>query len=281
MSVYAIGDIQGCYQELLALLDKINFDEHNDHLWFVGDLVNRGPQSLEVLRFVKQLGDAAITVLGNHDLHLLAIATNPKHKRTKDTLDEILDAPDREDLLSWLQNLPLFHHDSELGFTLIHAGLPPQWDLDQASVLAQEVVLTLQEKELPGFLDHMYGNTPDRWSVDLKNWDRLRFIINCFTRLRYCNAEGNLALEEKGPPGSQPEPYQPWFAIPSRKTCNEKIIFGHWSTVQLGNIKDFSDYNVFPLDTGCLWGGALTALRLDDERWFSVPSLQKELKFKE
>jgi bis(5'-nucleosyl)-tetraphosphatase (symmetrical) len=280
MPTYAIGDIQGCYQELIALLDKINFDENKDQLWFVGDLVNRGPQSLEVLRFVRQLGDKAITVLGNHDLHLLAVATDSKHKRSKDTLDEILDAPDREELLNWLKNQPIFHHDSEFGFTLIHAGLLPQWDLDQASVLAQEVILTLQNKNLPGFLDHMYGNTPDRWSDDLTGWDRLRFIINCFTRLRYCDAEGNLALEEKGPPGSQAVPYQPWFTLPLRKLNNEKIIFGHWSTVELGNIKDFSDFNVFPLDTGCVWGGELTALRLDDERWFSVPSLQKKFKFK-
>jgi len=163
---------------------------------------------------------------------------------------------------------------------LVHAGLPPQWDINQASDLADEVIHTLQKKDLPGFLDHMYGNTPDKWSDDLKDWDRLRFIINCFTRLRNCTETGQLTLEEKGPPGSQADNSYPWYLIPSRKTKNKKIIFGHWSTVHLGNLKNFSEFNVYPLDTGCVWGNKLTALQLEDERWFSVPSQQKEFKFK-
>lgn len=280
MSVYAIGDIQGCHQELLDLLDKINFDRNNDQLWFTGDLVNRGPQSLETLRFVKELGDKAIVTLGNHDLHLLAVALNTTNKQPKDTLDTILDAPDRNELLDWLRSQPLLHHDKDSGFTLIHAGLSPQWDLRQAIELADEVAHALTTGNHTDFFAHMYGNKPDHWSDDLQGWDRLRVIINAYTRMRYCDEKGNFTLKEKGPPGTQVKPYQPWFTIPSRKTKKEKIIFGHWSTIRFGNIKNFQEYNVCPMDTGCIWGGTLTALRLEDEKWFSVPSGQPK-KFKE
>lgn len=274
MSVYAIGDIQGCFQELLDLLNEINFDQTSDQLWFTGDLVNRGPQSLETLRFVKALGDKAIITLGNHDLHLLAVALNTADKQPKDTLDTILDAPDRNELLDWLRSQPLLHHDNETGFLLIHAGLLPQWDLRQAIELADEVEYALTASNHTDFFTHMYGNKPDYWSDDLQGWDRLRVIINAFTRMRYCDEAGNFALKEKGPPGTQTKSYQPWFTIPSRKTKKEKIIFGHWSTIYFGNIKNFREYNVYPLDTGCIWGGTLTALRLEDENWFSVPSHQ-------
>jgi bis(5'-nucleosyl)-tetraphosphatase (symmetrical) len=274
MSTYAIGDIQGCYQELLDLLGKINFDQTNDQLWFTGDLVNRGPHSLETLRFVKELGDKAIVTLGNHDLHLLAVALNTANKHTKDTIDSILDATDRNELLDWLRSQPLLYHDKESGFTLVHAGLLPQWDVQQAIELAQEVEYALAAGNYTDFFTHMYGNKPDHWSDDLQGWDRLRVIVNTFTRMRYCDEKGNFALNEKGPPGTQHEPYQPWFTVPARKTKKEKIVFGHWSTIYFGNIKNFQDYNVYPLDTGCLWGGCLTALRLDDETWYSVPSIQ-------
>ena len=173
------------------------------------------------------------------------------------------------------------HYDKLLDFTLIHAGVVPEWDLDQTIELSQEVIQTLSGTELPGFLDYMYGNMPDHWSDDLAGWERIRFIINCFTRLRYCTSSGQLAFQEKGPPGSQAKNIHPWFAIPSRKTIYKKIIFGHWSTVTLGNIKDFTEYNVFPLDTGCVWGGTLSAIRLEDEKKFSVPSRQKKIKFNE
>ena len=274
MATYVIGDIQGCYQELLALLDKINFDPARDRLWFTGDLVNRGPQSLETMRFVKNLGKQTVIVLGNHDLHLLAVARDPANKHKKDTLDEIISAPDRSELLDWLRTRPLFHRDEALGFTLIHAGLPPQWDIAAAGKYAQEVERVLGQADYAGFFDHMYGDQPDTWATDLKGWKRIRFITNAFTRMRYCDDSGRFALDEKGPPGSQAKPYQPWFTLKSRRTGNEKIIFGHWSTVHLGNIKNFKKYNVYPLDTGCLWGGTLAALRLDDETWFSVPSRQ-------
>lgn len=277
MAVYAIGDIQGCYAELLALLDKINFDPSNDCLWFTGDLVNRGPQSLEVLRFVKQLGDKAIVTLGNHDLHLLAVALNTANKLTKDTLDSILTAPDRMELLDWLRTRPLLHHDKNTGFTLIHAGLSPQWGLQQATDLAHEVEDALSTNNFMVFFEHMYGDKPDRWSDDLTGWDRLRMIVNTFTRLRYCDKQGRIALKEKGPPGSQSKPYQPWFTIPSRQTKKEKILFGHWSTIHFGNIKNPEKFNVYPLDTGCMWGGSLTTLRLEDKKWFSVPSRQPKI----
>jgi len=280
MSTYAIGDVQGCYQELLALLDKINFYPTNDSLWFTGDLVNRGPQSLEVLRFVKQLGDKAIVTLGNHDLHLLAVALNTAKKNAKDTLDSILTAPDRTELLDWLRARPLLHHDKSNGYTMIHAGILPQWDLQMSAGLAHEVENRLRGNNYMEFFDYMYGNKPNHWSDDLTGWDRLRLIVNAFTRLRYCDRQGRFALKEKGPPGSQSKTYQPWFTIPSRKTIKEHILFGHWSTIHLGNIKNFEEYNVYPLDTGCMWGGSLTTLRLEDKKRFSVPSRQPAV-FKE
>ena len=274
MATYVIGDIQGCYQELLDLLDKINFDPAHDQLWFTGDLVNRGPQSLEVMRFVKNLGEQTFVVLGNHDLHLLAVAHDPDNKHSKDTLDEILAARDRDELFDWLRTRPLFHRDKELGFTLVHAGLPPQWDIGEAAEYAHEVESILRQPDSDDFFEHMYGDKPDAWSPDLKGWKRIRYITNALTRLRYCDEDGRFALAEKGPPGSQAAPYQPWFTIKSRRTKKEKIIFGHWSTVHLGTIRNFHKYNVYPLDTGCLWGGTLAALRLDDATWFSVPSRQ-------
>lgn len=260
MAIYAIGDIQGCFRELLQLLKTIHFNADRDQLWFTGDLVNRGPQSLEVLRFVKQLGDQAITVLGNHDLHLLAVSQGHKqyHLKKEDTMDEVLHAPDRDALLDWLRQLPFMHRDHALGFTLIHAGLPPQWDLDLAAACAQEVEFMLQSDQFSLYLQQMYGNEPEQWSPGLGGWDRLRFITNCFTRLRYCDADGRMALEEKGALGSQAAGLAPWFRIPSRATKDDRIIFGHWSTLGACD-----DPNVYPIDTGCLWGGRLTALRID------------------
>jgi bis(5'-nucleosyl)-tetraphosphatase (symmetrical) len=257
MATYAIGDIQGCYDELMQLLDALDYNEHEDRLWFTGDLVNRGPSSLQVLRFVRQLGNRAITVLGNHDLHLLAIDAMQEKPRRKDTLDEILKAPDRDELLHWLRSCPLFHHDADLGYTLLHAGLPPQWDLIQAGKYAREVETVLQGKNYRKFFKHMYGDYPDMWRDDLQGWERLRFITNCFTRLRYCNKKGKLLLQAKGAPGSQPAKYLPWFRVPERASRPLRLVFGHWST--LGEV---NDTGIFALDSGCLWGGGLTALRL-------------------
>lgn len=278
MSTYAIGDLQGCYHELIQLLDKINFDEKNDRLWFVGDLVNRGPESLKTLRFVKSLGDTAKTVLGNHDLHLLAVANKVRKAHRKDTFDKILNADDANELFDWIRQQALLINDPELGFTMIHAGLPPQWSLDKAMSLAQETETLLQSAQFNDFIHNMYGDQPDTWAKELKGDDRHRFIINAFTRTRYINKNNALDMKENGAPGTQAKSLTPWYAMPKRKTKKDKLIFGHWSTVHLGNEKDFKQYNVYPLDTGCLWGGELTAMRLEDEKHFSVPS--KQAKFK-
>jgi bis(5'-nucleosyl)-tetraphosphatase (symmetrical) len=259
MAVYAIGDIQGCCDELLELLAILRFDRENDRLWFVGDLVNRGPKSLETLRFVRGLGQSAITVLGNHDLHLLAAAHGIRPDSIDgDTLEPILAAPDRDALIDWLRHQPLLHYDRELGYLMVHAGLPPQWDLKLAQRCAGEVETVLRGDRLESFLSRMYGNKPKQWSTELDGWDRLRFIINCFTRMRYCDRNGRLDLKSSGPPGSQPEGYYPWFEIPARASGDINIIFGHWSTLRPSDTP-----GVYPIDQGCLWGGQLTALRID------------------
>jgi len=274
MSAYAIGDIQGCYYELQKLLNEINFDEKNDQLWFVGDLINRGPKSLQTIRFVKSLGDKAKVVLGNHDLNLLAVSKNIRPLSKKDTMKEILTADDIHELINWIKSRPLLITDNNLGFTMVHAGLAPQWTLENAKNLARECELILQSEKINDFLTLMYGDKPNIWSESLEGCDKQRFIINCLTRIRFCNSDGKLNLDTKVAPGMQKKSLIPWYALPNRKTLDEKIIFGHWSTIHLGNEKNFKKYNVYPIDTGCLWGGQLTAMRLEDEKIFSVPSEQ-------
>ena len=260
MATYAIGDLQGCYDSLLRLLDNLKFDSANDTLWFAGDLVNRGPDSLSTLRFVKSLGDHAITVLGNHDLHLLAIAA--KHKNTNDKgLKDILSANDAGELLDWLRKQPLLHHDSQLNFTMVHAGIYPEWDLKTAQQSANELEVVLRSDDYLEFILNMYGNLPEKWDDKLQGWDRLRFICNSFTRMRYCEKDGTLNFKSHGAPGTHPENTLPWFDISNRKISEERIVFGHWST--LGKI---TKKNIYALDTGCVWGGQLTALRLEKEK---------------
>lgn len=265
MATYAIGDVQGCFAQLQQLLEHIQFNPTQDKLWFAGDLVNRGPDSLATLRWVKNLGERAVVVLGNHDLHLLACGFANKSAKRNDTLAPILAADDRDELLHWLRQQPLIHRDKKLGFSMIHAGLPPQWSLKKATKLADEVHAVLRGKHYATFLKQMYGNEPATWDKKLSGMERLRFITNCFTRLRYCTAAGELGLEYKGAPGSQPKNFLPWFTVAKRKSAKQKIIFGHWST--LGEV---TQKNVFSLDTGCLWGGSLTALRLEDQHVFAV-----------
>ena len=268
MAVFAIGDLQGCHDELMQLLERIRFDPAEDTLWFTGDLVNRGPRSLEVLRYVRELGKHAVCVLGNHDLHLLAVAAGTARSKSGDTLDAVLSAPDRDELLHWLRHRPLLHHDAALGYTLIHAGLPPQWDLGTAKACARELEAVLRGDGHHEFFRHMYGNEPRLWSPSLTGVERLRFIVNCYTRMRYCDAEGGLDLKVKGAPGSQSPGLLPWFEMPGRLSRELHILFGHWSTV--GEIRD---RNVHALDTGCVWGGRLTALRLDGDDsggWYCV-----------
>ncbi len=257
MATYAIGDIQGCYDDLLRLLDKIQFEPANDKLWFAGDLVNRGSKSLETLRFVKSLGDKAITVLGNHDLHLLAIVYLQKKPKKKDSLDAILKADDRDELIEWLRCRPLFHH--EQNFSLLHAGLPPQWDFEKTQQMAAYAEQVLRGDNYLEFFQNMYGDQPMIWSDNLVGLERMRFIINCFTRLRYCSFEGELDFHYKDEIGSQPSHLQPWFTVPNRKSVDMKIIFGHWSTLGY-----YQKDNCFGIDTGALWGGQLTALKLAD-----------------
>ncbi len=271
MATYAVGDLQGCYQPLRALLEHIRFDPARDRLWLTGDLVNRGPESLEVLRHVRALGEAAVTVLGNHDLHLLAAAVYPeRYLRKKDTLGAVLEAPDRDELLDWLRRLPLMHRDPALGFTLVHAGIAPAWDLDEAAARARELEAVLAGPDPGAFFARMYGDHPERWDDDLRGWDRLRFITNAFTRMRYCTRDGAVTLKDKGPPGSQGEGLVPWFAVPGRRSRGEDVVFGHWSTLHLAGPVD-PGHRVWPLDTGCLWGGTLTALRLEDRQHLAVP----------
>ncbi len=260
MAVYAIGDVQGCFDELLALLDKIDFDPRLDQLWFAGDLVNRGPKSVEVLRFIKGLGDSAVAVLGNHDFHLLAVAAGCGKKLDKDTLKQVITAADGKELVSWLRHRPLLHHDKTTGYTMIHAGLPPQWSLSDARQYALEVESVMRGPGYHDFLKDMYGDLPDLWSERLTGMERIRFIVNSFCRLRYCDRQGRLKLQYKGSPGSQPANIVPWFEVGGRRTATDKIVFGHWSTLGVG-LRN----NTWSLDGGCLWGGKLVALRLDGE----------------
>lgn len=268
MALYAIGDVQGCFAGLQRLLDKLRFDPACDRLWFTGDLVNRGPQSLATLRYVAGLGSAAITVLGNHDLHLLAVACGATAQKKRDTLADVLAAPDREPLLHWLRQRPLLHHDATLDWTLLHAGLIPQWDLPQALANAAEIEVALRGTDPAAFLRTMYGDAPDRWTDDLSPTERRRFIVNVFTRVRFCDADGRIDLTHKGAPGSQPPPWQPWFSWPARRTRHARVVFGHWSALGL-----YQSASVLGLDTGCVWGGSLTAVRLDgaDRIVVSVP----------
>ena len=268
MATYAIGDVQGCHDELLVLLDRIRFDPSADQLWFVGDLVNRGPRSLETLRTIRDLGNSAVSVLGNHDLHLLAVAEGISRTKHRDTFGDILSAPDRDELLHWLRHRPLLHHGGE--FYLIHAGLPPQWNMEQATGLAQEAETALRSPDYREMLWHMYGNEPTHWDDHLGDWDRLRFITNSFTRLRYCTADGRMEFKQKGQPGTQPAGLLPWFEVPDRRSAGARILFGHWSTLGFHVSQD-----TYCLDTGCLWGGELTALRIDgDLERTSVANLQ-------
>jgi bis(5'-nucleosyl)-tetraphosphatase (symmetrical) len=257
MAIYAIGDLQGCYDEFQRLLDLIEFNPAKDKIWLAGDIVNRGPQSLEVLRFVKSLGSSAITVLGNHDLHLLALSQGNQRHYKHGSLSDILHAPDRDELIHWLRHQYVLYHHKALGFTLVHAGLPPQWNIPTALLRARELEVVLQGAGFHEFCHAMYGNEPVQWSDNLTGMDRLRFITNCFTRLRYCTSDGRLALREKGSPGSQRKGILPWFEVSDRASRDDRIIFGHWSTLGYYNA-----YNVWAIDTGCLWGGQLTALKI-------------------
>ena len=263
MAIYAVGDIQGCHAELVWLLEQIKFDAAADKLWLVGDLVNRGPDSLAVLRLVKSLGDSAITVLGNHDLHLLAVAEGIADLNDIDTLDEILNAPDRDELLQWLRQQRLLHTEGD--YVLVHAGLLPQWTVKQAASLAHEVEQALRGDNYAVFLARMYGNVPHLWNDDLVGYDRLRVIVNALTRMRICTPQGAMEFRFKSEVEKIPAGYLPWFELPNRASANVTVIVGHWSALGLKVMP-----HIIALDTGCLWGGPMTAIRLEDRQLFQV-----------
>ncbi|TDV61324.1 symmetrical bis(5'-nucleosyl)-tetraphosphatase [Pseudomonas sp. LP_7_YM] len=260
MSVYAVGDLQGCLEPLKCLLRHVSFDPAKDKLWLVGDLVNRGPQSLETLRFLYAMRDSIVCVLGNHDLHLLAAGRNIERLKKGDTLREVLEAPDANELLEWLRHQKLMHYDAERDMALVHAGIPPQWTLKKALRCAEEVEEALRDDNLlKPFLDGMYGNEPAIWDKDLQGVTRLRVITNYFTRMRFCTSDGKLDLKSKEGLDSAPAGYAPWFSHQDRKTKGLNIIFGHWAALE-GRC---SEPGVYALDTGCVWGGAMTMLNVD------------------
>ncbi|WP_419419777.1 symmetrical bis(5'-nucleosyl)-tetraphosphatase [Legionella sp. D16C41] len=267
---YAIGDIQGCYEPLMRLLNHIQFNERSDRLWLVGDLVNRGPQSLEVLRFIKNLPLKPYITLGNHDLHLLNKLFGNSYKNNKDdTLKPILFADDRYELGHWLRKQHFLYISENYKVVMCHAGIAPIWDLATARACAQELETILQGENYIAYLNHIYGNLPNRWSADLKEFERWRVITNYFTRMRFCGMQGELLLDYKGTIKQAPPTAMPWFALPNRPVIDADIIFGHWAALQ-GRCPD---PHIYALDTGCLWGGHLTALRLYDRKRFSVPGL--------
>jgi bis(5'-nucleosyl)-tetraphosphatase (symmetrical) len=267
MATYAIGDVQGCVDPLRRLLDAFGFDRERDRLWFVGDLVNRGPDSLATLRLVKDLGESAMTVLGNHDFHLLAVAAGTANRHRSDTLDAVLAAPDREDLLTWLRQRPVLHVQGK--WAMVHAGLLPQWTIAQAQTLACEVEAALRGERWRDFLATLYGNAPDSWSERLRGADRLRVIVNAMARMRFCTADGTIEFHTKGETAKAPPGFFPWFDAPGRAIREHTVICGHWSTLGLTLRPD-----LLALDSGCVWGGSLSAVRLEDRMLFQVPCAQ-------
>ncbi len=262
MATYVIGDLHGCFDQLQQLLDLINFDPNHDHLWFTGDLINGGPKPVEVLRFIKSLGERQICVLGNHDLTLLSIGIG-KNIVTNDRtngFEPVLNAPDRDELLAWLQSRPLVHFDQNLKILLVHAGVLPQWSLSEILSYAKEVETVLRTETMHDFYLNMFGNMPDTWDDNLSGWPRIRFFVNCFTRMRFCNTVGKLDLFSKGTVNDAPPGFAPWFTLPNIRDNDLKIIFGHWSAL-LGKT---GVHNMVALDTGCVWGNYLTALCLND-----------------
>lgn len=260
MAVYAVGDLQGCLEPLKCLLEHVRFDPARDRLWLVGDLVNRGPHSLETLRYLYSIRESVVCVLGNHDLHLLAASHKIDRLKKADTLGEILQAPDCDVLLDWVRRQKLMHYDPERNMAMVHAGIPPQWSLKKALKYAREVEDVLQDDALiEPFLNDMYGNEPAKWSSDLHGVTRLRVITNYFTRMRFCNRDGKLDLKGKEGIETAPPGYAPWFSHKHRKTKALKIVFGHWAALE-GRC---DEPGIHALDSGCVWGGAMTLLNID------------------
>ncbi|MCE4937031.1 bis(5'-nucleosyl)-tetraphosphatase (symmetrical) ApaH [Aliivibrio fischeri] len=271
MATYFVGDIQGCLDELLLLLEHVEFNREKDQLWLTGDLVARGPKSLETLRFVKSLGNAAITILGNHDLHLLAVSQGISRVKEKDKTAPIFTAPDSEDLLTWLRHQPLLAVHSEYDIVMTHAGIPPQWDMPTAIECAREVESILLSDKWVWLLENMYENHPDTWDVTLSGIERYRYIINAFTRMRFCHLDGRLDMECKLPPQDiNSDELVPWFELENRLPLSHKVIFGHWAAL-MGH----EGNNVIALDTGCVWGEYMTMYRIDDGKYFTQKAIEQ------
>ncbi|KAA9002655.1 bis(5'-nucleosyl)-tetraphosphatase (symmetrical) [Affinibrenneria salicis] len=273
MSTYLIGDVHGCLAELQALLAQVSFDPQRDTLWLTGDLVARGPDSLGVLRYVRSLGDSVRVVLGNHDLHLLAVYAGISRSKPKDRLMPLLNAPDADELINWLRHQPILQVDDERRLVMAHAGITPQWDLATARLCAHEVESILASDSYPLFLDAMYGDMPNHWSPELSGLARLRFSTNVFTRMRYCFSGGQLDMQCKEPPSHAPWLLKPWFDIPGPIASEYAIVFGHWASLEGKGTPP----GIYGLDTGCCWGGNLTLLRWEDKRYFTQPSLAQSL----
>ena len=263
MAIFAIGDIQGCVMPLEQLLERIEFDPGKDRLWLTGDLVNRGPNSLATLQLIRSFGDCVVSVLGNHDLHFLAVASGVQRPRRGDTLATLMKSPELDEIVDWIRHRPLMHCDNSVKAIMVHAGIYPGWSRKQAMARASEVEAALRSDDYVDFIRSMYGNRPSKWSPDLARKDRLRFIVNTFTRMRYCDRKGNLNLAQKGPPGSQPKRYRPWFEHDGMKCRSWRIVFGHWASLGCHQMGRF-----ISLDSGCVWGERLTAARLD-ERFYA------------
>ncbi len=271
MPNYVVGDIQGCYDPLRKLLEQLDFDPARDRLWSVGDLVNRGPRSLDTLRFLKSLGSAFTCVLGNHDLHLLALHYGAFNGGRRRDMADVLDAPDCAELCEWLRFLPMVHYEvlptdkGHEAFLMVHAGLAPGWNLMQVLRYAREVETALQGNKYKKFLKKMYGDEPDIWHDELRGMKRLRVLTNYFTRIRFCNKETQLNLAIKTGPGTAPKGFKPWYKY-QKLNRDMNILFGHWATLE----GKTNTPNVYALDTGCVWGRKLTAMRLEDKRIFST-----------
>ena len=268
MATYAIGDIQGCYSAFKKLLKKIKFNPDKDKLWICGDLVNRGEDSLKTIQTIRALGDAAQCVLGNHDLHLLAIYYTSAKQKKSDTLSELLNSPDVDDIMTWLRHQPLFHFDVSLNFAMVHAGIYPSWSIEECQTYAKEVHEVLTGEHFLSYFNAMYGNKPDQWKASLKGMDRMRFITNAFTRMRYVDEDNRLKLKLKGAPSKHTEERVfPWFERTKKHIKHNRVVFGHWSTLPSKQYDNF-----FSLDSGCLWGGELTALKISSKepKWIRL-----------
>ncbi|WP_373099152.1 MULTISPECIES: bis(5'-nucleosyl)-tetraphosphatase (symmetrical) ApaH [Pasteurellaceae] len=271
MATYLVGDLQGCYDELQLLLDKVKFDPQQDQLYLVGDLVARGDQSLACLRLVKSLGERAHTVLGNHDLHLISTALGIKKVKARDRVDAIFTAPDFHELIHWLRQQPLLVHNAQAGFVMVHAGISPDWDLATAKACAAEVEQVLRHGDYATMIAQMYDNSPARWSPDLQGMERLRYSINVFTRMRFCYRDHRLDFDCKAPPQQAPDELTPWFQLDNPLYAQENIVFGHWASL----LNTPTPPTIYALDTGCVWGNQMTMLRWEDKRYFVQPAVKR------